>query len=120
MEDILNVVMTTKEAVVLANEIERVESSLKLMKKNLQKFVDVNGEVHTSDKIWGYFESVSWKFDADSLKKVAEGMILDGRNPWELLNVTTANLKKLDWKDEVLEQYGGKRNTTSRFQGRKA
>lgn len=111
--------MTEQEAVELAKEIERTESALKLMKAELKKYVEENGEVNTGDKIWGFSESVSWKFSPEGLKKVFENIFLDGKDPWKYLNISASNLKKLGWSEEVLSRYGEKRVSTP-FKSRKA
>lgn len=36
-------------------------------------------------------------------------MVLEGVNPWEMLNITASNLKKMGWEDSVIEKMGKKR-----------
>ncbi|HET7658426.1 MAG TPA: hypothetical protein VFK37_09045 [Bacillales bacterium] len=111
-------VETNAQAVALANEIERAEAAVKGMKQGLKKYVDQNGPVETTDKIWGYNTSVSWTFDPESLKKVAQNIALEGTNPWELLTLPKPSLEKLGWEDSTLGQYGQKKETR-RFSLRK-
>lgn len=73
---------TVEEAVQLANEIERLETILKTMKEQLKAYVDQNGPVETQDKIWDYAVSASWKFEAESLKELAQSIAVEGENPW--------------------------------------
>lgn len=115
---IKSVDMTEKEAIQLALEIERTESALKQMKAELKEYVQVNGELNTGEKVWLLDQSISWSFDADGMKKIAEGLVLEGKNPWQYLNITPATLRKLDWNENVLENYGKKR-ITNRFVSRK-
>lgn len=110
--------LTIDDAVKTANEIERLEAVLKSMKEKLKAFVDKNGALETKDKVWDYVVSVSWEFQPEQLKEMAQDIVLDGRNPWELLDITSTNLKKLGWSDDVLEQYG-KKKETKRFVSRK-
>lgn len=109
---------TIDEAIELAGEIERAEAALKQMKDQLKAFVDENGSVETSDKVWDYNVSVSWKFDGESLKRMSQDMALDGLNPWEMLSLPSSSLKKLGWSEDVLSQYGTKKETR-RFASRK-
>lgn len=107
-----------EEAIRIALELERVEATRKLLREKLRDYVQENGKVDTGEKIWDITQSESWSFDSSGLRKVAEGIVLDGQNPWEYLNITPANLRKLDWDESTLEQYG-KRRVTNRFTGRK-
>lgn len=97
------------QAIKLGKEIERVESALKAMKADLKSFVDVNGPVDTGDVIWDYTVSASWQFDEKGIKEVAQNMVLEGVNPWKMLNITASNLKKMGWDDAVIAKMGEKR-----------
>lgn len=118
MEALLKEINTQQEAIELANEIERIEATLKQLKDNLRGYVEVHGPVNTGEKVWSCNNSVSWRF-AD-MRKLAEGIVLDGKNPWAFMTITAANLKKLGWDDVVIEAYGGKKSVTTRFSGRKS
>lgn len=107
-----------EDAVQLANEIERAEAAVKAMKDQLKTYVDETGPVETPDKVWGYNITTSWKFDAEALKSMAQYIVLEGMNPWNLLTLSSASLKRLGWGEEVLSQYGTKKET-SRFSSRK-
>lgn len=116
METLLKGIQTEAEAIELANEIERVESGLKMMKDTLKEYVSKNGEIDTGEKVWSFHESTSWKFEADGLRKIAEGILLEGKNPWDYLNITAANLRKLDWPEEELKKIG-KASVRRNFKG---
>jgi len=88
-------VKSMDHAINLGKEIERVEAALKAMKAELKAFVDVNGPVDTGDVIWDYSISASWSFNEEGLKELAQNMVLEGVNPWKVLNITASNLKKL-------------------------
>ncbi|MFC5591667.1 hypothetical protein ACFPRA_22535 [Sporosarcina soli] len=106
------------QAIKLGKEIERVESALKGMKAELKAFVDVNGPVDTGDVIWDYFISASWQFDEKGMKELAQNMVLEGVNPWKMLNITASNLKNMGWDDAVIAKMGEKKETR-RFASRK-
>ncbi|MFS0688976.1 hypothetical protein AB1K89_07020 [Sporosarcina sp. 179-K 8C2 HS] len=112
------VIENMEEAVKLGREIERVESALKAMKAQLKAFVDINGPVDTGDVIWDYTVSASWQFDEKGLKELAQNMVLEGVNPWKMLNITASNLKKMGWDDAVIAKMGEKKETR-RFSSRK-
>ncbi|GLY12602.1 hypothetical protein [Pseudobacillus badius] len=111
-------VMTVEEAVNLANEIERIEAALKLMKDKLKKFVEQNGALETTDKVWDFAEAVSYKFTAEQLKNVAQNIVLEGKDPWQYLGINGTSLKALGWEEAVISSMG-KRTVTRRFTSRK-
>jgi len=110
------VIENLDQAIKLGKEIERVESALKAMKADLKSFVDVNGPVDTGDVIWDYTLSASWHFDEKGMKELAQNMVLEGVNPWKMLNITASNLKKMGWDDAVIAKNGRqKRDATVRI-----
>lgn len=110
--------LTAEEAIKIANEIERIESAAKAMKDQLKKYVEVNGPLETSDKIWDFSTSVSYKFNGVQLREVAQNIVLEGKNPWDLMSIATPKLQTLGWSEDVLKQLGTQSSTT-RFSSRK-
>jgi len=107
-------IKTAEEAVKLAQEIERLEGVVKAMKETLKKYVEETGQpVETVDQVWWWVESESWKFTPEKLKELCQELVIEGINPWELLTITAANLKKTGWSDEALSRFGEKRVTKS-------
>lgn len=102
-------IKTFEEAVQVANEIERLESAVKLLKDELRTYVREHGEVDTGEKVWKFQQVESWNIPPGNLKEIARLIALDGRNPWEYLNITPAKLRSLDWSDETLAGFGEKR-----------
>ena len=43
------------------------------------------------------------------MKELAQNMVLEGVNPWKMLNITASNLKKLGWDDAVVAKMGEKK-----------
>jgi|SRR5690625_742620 len=123
MEAILKDVTKQKDAIELANEIERMESALKLMKVSLKKYVELNGPVNTGEKIWDIHETVSWQFKDNGLLELSKKMVSNKVNPWDYINITPANLKKvveqLNMTEEELGEVSTKKRGT-RFRGVKA
>jgi hypothetical protein len=111
-------IKTMQEAIELAAEIERMDAALKLLKSELKGFVDRNGAIETDDKVWNYTTAVSWDFGEQGLKDMAESIALEGLNPWELMTLSPASIKKLGWSEEVLLNFGQKKET-QRFSSRK-
>ncbi|MDQ0341040.1 hypothetical protein J2S00_003884 [Caldalkalibacillus uzonensis] len=109
---------TPEKAVQLANEIERLEAVLKSMKAQLKAYVDTHGPVETLDTVWDYTISVSWSFEPDSLKDLAQIIAVEGENPWRHLSLSATSIKKLGWDENILTRYGKKRET-KRFVSRK-
>ena len=107
-------IKTAEEAVKVAQEIERLEAVVKAKKELLKKFVEETGQpVETVDQVWWWVESESWKFTPEKLKEFCQELAIEGVNPWELLAITTTNLKKTGWSDEALSRFGEKRVTKS-------
>jgi len=117
LHEITNVT-TQEEAVALANEINRLDAAVKVMKAELKKYVEANGPVDTGEEVWDFYKSESWSFDKEGLKEVARNMALEGVDPWELMTVTKTNLNKLGWDESFLEKMGNKK-VTRRFTSRK-
>ena len=115
---IVEQVDSLEKAVQLANEIQRLEAVLKSMKAQLKAFVDQHGSVETHDTVWGYVTSVSWDFEPEQLKELAQMIAVEGENPWEYLSLSATSIKKLGWEESVLSRYGTKRET-KRFVSRK-
>ena len=65
------------------------------MKDQLKSYADQNVPVEAQDKIWDYARSVSRKFEAESLKELAQSIAVEGENLWEYLTLTASNIKKL-------------------------
>lgn len=110
--------LTEEQAIELAGEIEWTEAAVKEMKNQLKDYVKQYGELETSEKIWEMSSSISWKIDAGTLREMSQDIVLEGFNPWELLSLPKSSLDKLNWDEDVLAQYGTKKET-QRFTSRK-
>ena len=102
------------EGAALAKEIELLEAALKQAKNKLKTIVETYGEVCTETSIWGFTTSQSWKFTPEKLKALATDILIEtGQNPWNFLSITSNDLKKLQYTDEKLSQYGTKKESKS-------
>lgn len=84
----------------------------------LKTYVKAYGSVDTGEEVWDFYQSVSWKFDRNYLKELAGEMAMEGIDPWEMLNISKANINKLGWDEQRLSQLGTKK-VTQRFTSRK-
>lgn len=109
---------TMDDAVKMAAEVERLESAVKLLKSELKTFVDRKGSIQTGDKIWAYNTYTSWEFDEEGLQEMADQLAIEGVNPWEIMTIPPAELRNLGWTEEVLSQFGQKKET-KRFSSKK-
>lgn len=107
--------MQLEDAVALAQQLERYEQAVKLMKEKLKAYVELNGPVTANGKVWDYFYSSSWEFQPDRLKVLAGMIAVDGLNPFEYLSLSSSALKKLNYPDEMLSQYGNKKQGSKSF-----
>ena len=101
--------LTQVEAVTMANEILRLEATVKEMKNQLKDYVEEYGSVETNDQVWDFNESVSWNFPGDKLKEIMTMIALDGFNPWDMISLSKRSLDKLGWNDDVLNRYAEKK-----------
>lgn len=104
-----------EDAVALAQDLERYEQAVKVLKDKLKAYVELNGPVSANNKVWDFFESSSWEFEPDRLKALAGMMAIDGHNPFQYLTLSSSSLKKLNFTDEMLTQYGEKRSKSKTF-----
>jgi len=122
MEAILKNLTTKEEAIELANEIERMDSAVKLMKDNLKKYVEDYGPVDTGERVWSINESVSWRFDTEGLMKLAKHLANEQQNPWDYMTLNGTNLKKAIDKTNLSEaelEKISKKRINKRFTSRK-
>ncbi len=110
---------TLAEAIKTANEIERLEGALKVMKDALKKFVEDNGAVDTGEKTWDFTESISWKFTPEKLKEFSRDLVVEGINPWALLSIGSKEIKETGLTEEALLEYA-QRKVTKKFSSRKS
>lgn len=107
--------MQMEDAIALAQQIERYEQALKLLKDKLKAYVELNGPVTANGKVWDYFGSTSWNFSPENLKALCGMMAIDGINPFELLSLSAAALKKTGFSEEMLSHYGTRKEGNKTF-----
>ncbi|HBI04296.1 MAG TPA: hypothetical protein DDY49_09745 [Paenibacillaceae bacterium] len=106
----MTTIKTPEEAVKVAQELERVKAVVDELKKQLKSYVDVHGPLDVGEGLWGYHPGTpTWSFDPKKLKEMTFHMAMDGHNPWELLKLTSPSIKKLNWSEDVLAQFGEKK-----------
>lgn len=113
--------MTEEQARELANEIIRLEATVKAMKAELKKYVEENGALNDGENVWNIQETVSWRFNADTVQRFMNSLVIDGYtdNPYELVSFSKPKLDKLGLDDSYIEQFAEKR-VSKRFTKRKA
>lgn len=112
--------LVQEDAIALAQQVDRYEQALRLMKEKLKAFVQLNGPVEANGKVYDFFPSYSWEFESDKLKAMSGMMVIDGLNPFEYLSLSSTNLKKLKWSDDLLGQYGQRKESSKSFRSVKA
>lgn len=103
--------MTEEQARELANEIIRLEATVKAMKAELKKYVEENGALNDGENVWNIQETVSWRFNADTVQRFMNSLVIDGYtdNPYELVSFSKPKLDKLGLDDSYIEQFAEKR-----------
>jgi len=109
-----NTLVTLEDAEALGREIIRLEKVLEEMKCKLKNWVNKNGPVKIDDQEFKLCPSVSWHFPPDKLQELCQALGEDGVNPWEVLSIGSTKLKKLNWPEERLAEFG-KKKETARF-----
>ena len=115
VEDLLQ-----EDAIALAQQVERYEQALKLMKDKLKAYVTLHGPVEANGKVYDFFPSYSWDFEPDKLKALAGMIVIDGLNPFDYLSLSKTALKKLKWSDDLIRQYGKEVESSKSFRSVKA
>lgn len=108
--------LTHEKAVKLANEIIRLDSTLKSMKEQLKKYVEENGELVAGDKVWKFRENVSWNFnDSEKVKDFLKSLVIDGitYDPYSLISISKTKLNQLNIDDDYISAFAQKRVTKS-------
>lgn len=108
--------LTHEKAVELANEIIRLDSTLKSMKEQLKKYVEENGELVAGDKVWKFRENVSWNFnDSEKVKDFLKSLVIDGitYDPYSLISISKTKLNQLNIDDDYISAFAQKRVTKS-------
>lgn len=108
--------LTHEKAVELANEIIRLDSTLKSMKEQLKKYVEENGELVAGDKVWKFRENVSWNFnDSEKVKDFLKSLVIDGitYDPYSLISISKTKLNQLNIDDDYISAFAEKRVTKS-------
>lgn len=104
--------LTEAQAIELANEIIRLESTVKAMKEQLKAYVEENGELVTDEFIWGFQDAASWKFHPDKVKDFMKNVFVDyGVNPYEMVNFSKPKLDKLGLDEAYLSKFADKKIT---------
>lgn len=104
-----------EDAIALAQQVDRYEQALKIMKDKLKAFVQLNGPVQANGKVYDFFSSSSWNFEPEKLKAMCGMMVIDGLNPFEYLSLSSTDMKRLKWSDQIFSQYGTKKEGSKSF-----
>ncbi|MFS0783482.1 hypothetical protein [Bacillus sp. 1P06AnD] len=113
--------MQVEDAVAIAQQLERYEQAVKQMKEKLKAYVELNGPIEANGKVWDHFVSAStWEFSAERLKILAGMIAVDGLNPFDYLSISAKDLKRLNYSDQMLSQYGSQKTGNKSFRSVKA
>jgi len=107
------IINTYQDAETLGKEIIRLESALEALKALLKEWVIANGPVQVDSEEFKLCPSISWYFTPDKLRELCQALGEDGINPWDVLSIGSSKLKKLNWSEERLAEYGKRKETTS-------
>ena len=104
------------EIMEIAQNLERYENAVKQMKAKLKAHVELHGPIRVNGKVWDLFESApKWVFAPAKLRELAVEMTVTQKNPWEFLSLTSNDIKKLGFSEDVLSKYGTKQSGNKTF-----
>lgn len=111
--------ITEEEAILIAKELERLNSVVNQLKDKLKGYVTEHGSVKTDDNEWNIFPYERFAFDSKAILNLTEYLQYLGKDPFDYLSVNNRELKKLNLKERELIQLGGEKKVTNRFDKRK-
>jgi len=94
------------EAVALGRKILRLEGALDILKGHLRGYVENHGPVQVDSREFRIAPSNYWKWPQESLRAAVTAMEAEGFDPFQVLSLTAAGLKKLPWDDERIRALG--------------
>jgi hypothetical protein len=97
-------------AMQLKAELDRLQDMLKNYCKKTGNSVLVGSQEFTKT------EYTRWSFSSKAKKEMAEAMLENDINPWEIFNLGSSDIKKLKkygWNEDALEAFGRKRTSES-------
>ncbi|RJX20146.1 MAG: PD-(D/E)XK nuclease family protein [Desulforudis sp.] len=94
------------EAATLGREILRLETAADILKGRLRGWVERHGPVTVDSREFRIAPSNYWKWPQESLKKAVAAMEHEGVDPFKILSLTAAGLKKLGWDGERIRALG--------------
>lgn len=108
--------LSMDHAVALAQQVERYESALKMMKDHLKAFVTLHGPVSANGKVFDFMESTpKWSFEPVNTKSLATAISIEGGDPWKYLTIDVNTLKKAGYSEDLLSLYGKKKPGNKSF-----
>lgn len=113
--------LTREEAIKIANEILRLEATIKEMKEMLKEYVKENGELVAGDTKWLFQNSISWEFnDSEKTKEFLKSLVIDGytTDPFSIITCSKSTLDKLGLEESYINKFATKK-TSTRFVNRK-
>ncbi len=104
--DIPDIIRDQEKAVALGREILRLERRADILKGRLRAWVKSNGPVTVGSRQFRIVPSQYWKWPQGSLKNAVAAMEQEGIDPFTVLSLTSAGLKKLNWDEERIRTLG--------------
>lgn len=101
-----DIVRDYDEAVALGREILRLEAAADILKDRLRGWVKQHGPVTVDSREFRIAPSRYWKWPQDSLRAAVAAMEREGVDPFQVLSLTAAGLKKLGWDEERILSLG--------------
>lgn len=111
--------ISEEEAILIAKELERLNSVVNQLKDKLKTYVAEHGAVKTEDNEWNIFPYERFAFSSKAIMNLVEYLQYLGKDPFDYLSVNNRELKKLNLKERELIQLGGEKKVTNRFDKRK-
>ncbi len=110
-------ITSLEEAEEVAGNILRLSEGCSILKELLKNWIRQNGELSIPEigKLFCLAPAVAWAFTPEQKKAVFEQLKAEGRNPFEIFTLGSAQIKELGWPEDRLLGLGAKKAVKHNF-----
>lgn len=103
------------EAKSVAAELIQISAAAEQMKDQLKQYVKEYGDLVIGNQVFTFVDTVSWDMSADVMKELFLSLAVDGVNPYDYASISSGDLKKLGYTEDVLLSMGAVKKKQERF-----
>lgn len=98
--------ISEQEAVLLAQELDRLKPVIKQIEEKLKKYCEIHGELKVADGTWRFGTRQVIEADPQGLLQLAEYIKYLGLNPFDYFSINKTSINKLKIPAQNLETIG--------------